>query len=72
MASAMEQPRTVAKPATIRRPFRILDAMILVAATAIGFAASEWLSRETKKWGTSRSGAFSRASGVTIARSAAR
>jgi hypothetical protein len=47
MASAIEHARTIANPAAKGRRFRILDAMILVAATAIGFAASEWLSRET-------------------------
>jgi hypothetical protein len=36
-----------AQAAMHRRPFRLLDAMILVAATAAGFAMMQWISLET-------------------------
>jgi hypothetical protein len=39
--------RSSARAATDQRRFRVLDAMILVAATALGCGALEWLGRET-------------------------
>jgi hypothetical protein len=45
MASATEQAQTLANPASIRRRFRLLDAMILVAATALGFGAIGWFAK---------------------------
>ncbi len=38
---------TIAENGTLRRWFRLLDAMILVAATAVGCAGMRWLDRES-------------------------
>jgi hypothetical protein len=45
MASTTEHAPANVTRASIRRRFRLLDAMILVAATAIGFGAIGWLAR---------------------------
>ena len=45
MASTTEHASANVTRASIRRRFRLLDAMILVAATALGFGAIGWLAR---------------------------
>jgi hypothetical protein len=47
MGTATEDVRADAKPAVIRRRFRLSDAMILIAATGMGFGVLAWLSRST-------------------------
>ena len=47
MGTAREETHTYPKPAVIRRRFRLFDAMILVAATAIGCGLQVWLDRAT-------------------------
>jgi hypothetical protein len=47
MGAAPVMDRSGAQTATARRRFRLLDAMILVAATALGCGELQWLGRET-------------------------